>query len=255
MNDRTSIPTRDVLGLPLAALTTRDVQNYLLEQARLRRRPARVGYLNADQVNRAFSEPGFAGVMGGLDVLYADGQAVVWTARWLGRPVPERVNAGDFAREFIAAAADAGLRLALLGGRSDETQRCADCFCAWAPDLKIVFMHHGFFSPGNETEQVRGALEAADPDLVMVGMGAPRQERLVLDWSRRGRPRVWWCVGALFEYYAGRRRRAPVWMRRFGLEWLFRLALEPRRLWRRYLFGNPLFLLHVARGRPVTFDH
>ena len=96
---------------------------------------------------------------------------------------------------------------------------------------------------------VAAAIRVAAPSVVFVGMGAPRQER----WAARHLDdlgaSVLWCVGALFEYFGGRRSRAPVWMRRFGLEWLYRLALEPARLWRRYLIGNLRFLGLVLRQR------
>src|SRR5205823_1463715 len=129
-----------------------------------------------------------------------------------------------------------------------EAESAARQFRAWAPGLEIVFAQDGFFQ-ASEADQVFDLLEAADPDLVLIGMGAPRQEHWALAWSRRGRPRVYWCVGALFEYYAGTRLRAPRWMRRIGLEWLARLILEPGRLWKRYLIGNPLFLWRVLRNQ------
>ncbi|MCL5269386.1 MAG: WecB/TagA/CpsF family glycosyltransferase, partial [bacterium] len=109
---------------------------------------------------------------------------------------------------------------------------------------------HGYFNEV-DARRILEAIELANPDVVLIGMGTPRQEHWALMWSAADRrPRVWWCVGALFEYYAGTRGRAPVWMRRTGLEWVWRLALEPGRLWRRYLLGNPRFLWRVWRGRP-----
>jgi N-acetylglucosaminyldiphosphoundecaprenol N-acetyl-beta-D-mannosaminyltransferase len=94
-------------------------------------------------------------------------------------------------------------------------------------------------------------INAARPDLLIIGMGVPRQERwLWAHWEQLEVP-VAWCVGATFDYYAAEFPRAPVWMRRAGLEWLFRLALEPRRLWRRYLIGNPRFVWRVLRRRGV----
>ena len=89
--------------------------------------------------------------------------------------------------------------------------------------------------------------EKARPDLVLVGMGVPNQESwLEENWPNLA-PRVYWCVGALFEYYSGQRARAPRWLRRIGLEWAFRLVLEPQRLWRRYILGNTLFTLRVLK--------
>ena len=236
-------------------MTTQAFLEKVLRAAGERARPVRVGYLNAAQVNLAFNDPRHARRLAGLDWLYADGQAVVWATRWLKAPIPERINAGDFTGELVRGLAVKGLKLALVGGHppgihpTSEADRIADRFRAWAPGLNIVYTHHGFLDEALG-DQILEALEAADPDLVLLGMGAPRQERWAEVWAERGRPRVWWCVGALFEYYAGTRRRAPQWMRRAGLEWLFRLAMEPRRLFKRYVIGNPLFVWRVWRRQP-----
>jgi exopolysaccharide biosynthesis WecB/TagA/CpsF family protein len=253
------IPHKDFLGFPLADLTTRQFVDHLLQAAQSREAVYNIGYLNAAQLNLAFENREFAGDMQAMECLYADGQSVVWASRWQGRPVPERINAGDFTRKLMEDLASRGLKLALLGGRqgsvgddgnSSEADQAAGQFRQWAANLEIVFTHHGYINiPSEQADTVHDALEAADPDIVLVGMGAPRQEELVCAWSGRGRPRVWWCVGALFEYYSGSRSRAPMWMRRVGLEWMVRLALEPGRLWRRYLVGNPLFVWRVLRGR------
>ena len=246
-----AIQTQPFLGFRLVAERQNDFVECVIEHAARRREPLTIGYLNAAQINLAYDDTDQARRLAALDWLYADGQSIVWASRRLGAPVPERVNAGDLTRELIVGLAERGLRLALVGGRSGEAEDAARRFCGWAPGLEIVLTHDGFFTD-TEAPRLLDAIEAADPDLVWLGMGAPKQEHWALEWAKRAaaRPRVWWCVGALFEYYAARRRRAPVWMRRLGLEWAFRLALEPRRLWKRYLLGNPLFVGRVLRGRP-----
>jgi len=239
-----TIPTVPFLGLRLASFATSDFVGVLIRAASQRARPFRVAYLNAATVNLAFAQPEAARLLAAMDCLYADGQAVVWAARGRGQPIAERINAADFTRAMIRAATAAGLRVALIGGRpgpegkGGEAERTALVFKRWSEGLRLVYTHHGYFKD-EEAEAVRLALEQADPDLVLLGMGSPRQERWAMEWSAAGQPRAWWCVGALFEYYAGTRLRAPRWMRRLGLEWLVRLALEPGRLWRRYLLGNP----------------
>jgi N-acetylglucosaminyldiphosphoundecaprenol N-acetyl-beta-D-mannosaminyltransferase len=254
------LPTARLLGFDLLATRTGDFLDSVLEAAAARERPLTIGYLNAAQVNLAFDDPEQARRLAALDWLYADGQAVVWASRWAGGReddarkggLPERINAGDFTRELMKGLARRDLSVALVGGRPGEAELAAERFRRWAPGLEIAFWHHGFFSEA-EAPAVRERLETADPDLVLLGMGAPRQERWALAWAAGpGRPRAWWCVGALLEYYAGTRWRAPGWMRRAGLEWAVRLVLEPRRLWRRYVIGNPRFAWRVLRGRPPT---
>lgn len=237
------------LGLPLAACTTEAFIDWVSGAASTRAR-ALVGYLNAANVNIAFEDRDAAERFREFDCLYADGQAVVWGARRLSNPVPERVNAGDFIENFFRRCADLKLSIALIGGAEGDAAGFANHFQQRIPNLKITFIHQGYFSE-SDADAIARQIEDADPAVVLLGMGTPRQERLALSWSRAANPRVWWCVGALFEYYSGRRARAPVWMRRAGLEWLFRLALEPGRLWRRYLIGNPKFVYRVLRGSPV----
>lgn len=223
---------------------------------RAARRGALAGYFNAATTNLALEDPELAALLPRFDCLYADGQGVVRAARRLGAPVAERINAGDFVVELLRRCAGAGVAIGLVGGRPGEAAGFAGRARELAPGVRIVVALDGYFDEAEETRSgaVRAAIEAADPDLVIVGMGSPRQERWAVRWAdaaarEGGRGRAWWCVGALFEYYAGTRARAPVWARRAGLEWLFRLALEPRRLWRRYLIGNPKFLLRVERER------
>ncbi len=255
----TPLPMQPFLGLQLTRLRTSEFAIRLLARAQARQAPFTVGYLNAAQVNLAFADPAHARALADLSCLYADGQSIVWTSRRFGEGLPERINAGDFLREFLESAAREGLRLAIVGGRPDpaggngpasEVARAAAVFQDWAPALTLAYLHHGYLDDA-AAARVGAELDAADPDLVLVAMGAPRQERRALEWAAQGRPRVWWCVGALLEYYSGSRRRAPVWMRRAGLEWLFRLAQEPLRLGGRYLVGNPLFLWRVWRRRHI----
>jgi len=207
-----------------------------------------ISYLNAHCSNLAARDADYRRIVNTADLVYADGQAVVWAARRLGTPVPERVNAGDFIIEFCQACAAKNLSLYLLGGSEGVAERAGGAWCNAAPGLRIAGTHHGFF--GAAAPAVADAIREAHADIVLVGMGAPRQELWMEQWGEASGARVVWCVGALFEYYAGVRARAPRWMRRIGFEWAFRLALEPRRLWRRYIIGNITFVRRVlASGR------
>ena len=248
--------TQPFLGFDLACIDTPYFIADTLARASERTRPHIISYLNASMVNLAGEDQEFARSLARFDCLYADGQAIVWASRYLRRPVPARINAGDFTREFIAELAGRGLKLALIGGAPrphtahGEAELAARTFQRWSPDLQVVYVHHGYFDD-HKAAIIEQELEEANPDIVLLGMGAAVQERWALRWSRSLGPRVWWCVGALFEYYSGTRWRAPRWMRRCGLEWAFRLILEPRRLFRRYVIGNPKFIHRVLKRRPV----
>jgi N-acetylglucosaminyldiphosphoundecaprenol N-acetyl-beta-D-mannosaminyltransferase len=207
-----------------------------------------VGYLNAAQYNLACSLEGFGDQLHAMDLLYADGQSIVWAARRSGTTLPERLSAGDFIGEFLQRSASAGLSVALVGGMPGSAARFGQYWQRRIPGLEVRYERDGFFCAAEE-DAVWRAIEESDADVVLVGMGAPRQEAFVGRVSVRGRARLWWCVGALFEYGPGGLRRAPHWMRRSGLEWAFRLAQEPRRLAGRYLIGNPLFVWRALRFR------
>ncbi len=240
-----------LFDIPVGRWTTRELTEVVCARAAAAQ-PLFVTYVNAHNINVAARDEHYARALREADIVYADGMAVVWASRWLDsrHPLPERVNAGDFFPGFCSECARRGLSLYLLGSEPGVARRCADRMRRHAPDLKIAGASDGFWGRGGEFADERAALRAireSGARILLAGMGVPRQEL----WARAraadlGVPVVW-CVGALFEYYAGQRARAPVWMRRAGLEWAFRLALEPRRMARRYLIGNAEFLWRTAR--------
>lgn len=244
------VPVRDVLGLPVHAFDCEGFGRWVARASATAARPTLVGYVNAATVDMAGSDAAFAERLSGFDCLVADGQSVVWAAGHLGQPLPERVNVTDVVADVLAAVAARGVTVGLVGGRPGDADGFAEVMKRRCPELEVVVTAPGYLDAEGE-RAVRRAIAAAGPGLVLLGMGAPLQEERAVRWSAADDPRVWWCVGAVFEYFVGRRRRAPVWVRRAGLEWVVRFVQEPRRLARRYLVGNPRFLWRVARRRPV----
>lgn len=237
----------EVAGVPVAALRAEELIDRVVDHAAADAPPRFIAYANAATICLARDDPEYAAILRDrADLVYADGQSVVWAARLLGLRLPERVNAGDFWLDLLARLRDRNLSVYLLGGYPEDGLALAARLAEAVPGLAIAGLRDGFFSE-EEAGRVAADIRDAVPAVLFVGMGAPRQER----WAARHldtlQVPVVWCVGALFEYYAGRRRRAPVWMRRTGLEWAWRLALEPGRLWRRYLIGNVRFTLLVLR--------
>ena len=248
----------DFLGLPLSVCDTVGfIRALIAVSARSdggpSASPALVTYLNAHCVNLAARDAAYAAILTDhADCVYADGQAIVWASRWLGRPVPERVNAADFLFPFCRAAAAAGRTLYFLGCEPGVAEAAADACRTAAPGLRIVGTGSGFFagsdgSPGGESAAV-ARVAASGANILVLGMGVPRQEQFAMDHRAELNVSAIWCTGAMFDFYAGRTRRAPPWMRRAGLEWLHRLAMEPRRMFRRYVVGNVEFLWRVIRG-------
>lgn len=248
-SSRDAFVTSDVAGVKVCQVTENEISEWVLNHAALADspNPVFVTYLNAACSNIAADDADYRRILHSADCVYADGQAIVWAARALGGHLPERVNAGDFITAFCRELAARDLRLALVGGRPGVAEKAAAAWQEQAPNLQVTGCWDGFFSDGGEA--TAREIAATDTDILLIGMGAPLQEKWT--WARRELlgAKVLWCVGALFEYYGEGRARAPVWVRRIGMEWLFRLSLEPRRLWKRYLVGNLRFVWRVARQR------
>lgn len=244
---QTTSDSATVLGIRIRKITTEDFIELMLEMARGRRHVV-VAYVNAACIDRYFGDAEYARLVDEAHLVYADGQAVVWASRFLRQALPERVNAGDFLEEFCRRCAQRGIRLFFLGSKPGITEAAAARLKAIVPGLQVVGTHHGFMGQ-DESEAVVAAIRQAKPHVLVVGMGVPRQEKWIARHRSALEVPVCWCVGALFEYVSGQRARAPVWMRKAGLEWLFRLILEPGRMWRRYLIGNLVFIWRVVRYR------
>lgn len=234
----------DVLGVPVSWVTVEGLLAFIQTRV-VEQRTSTILYANGDTVNQAQRNPGLREALGQADAVCADGMGVVWAARLLGEPLPERVNIGDLMSPLFRLAAARGYRCFFLGSPLGVAAQAAAVLAARHPGLVVVGAESGYFTPAEEPA-LRQRIQAARPDVLLVGMGTPQQER----WIARHREAlgvpIICAVGAALAYEAGSFPRAPVWMRRVGLEWLFRLGCEPQRLWRRYLLGHPQFLWHLA---------
>jgi N-acetylglucosaminyldiphosphoundecaprenol N-acetyl-beta-D-mannosaminyltransferase len=210
----------------------------------------RVTYVNAHVLNQSFSNTELRRALQASDLVYCDGYGVRLAAKLIGLPVPHRMTGADWIWAVAALCQDSGRSLYLLGSEPGTSADAAKELRRWYPRLDVRGTHHGYFDIGGpHSERVLEHIAEHNPDILLVGMGTPQQELWVERCFERIDANVIWTVGALFDYLSGRVPRAPHWMSDHGLEWVFRLALEPRRMWRRYLFGNPLFLHRVWRER------
>jgi N-acetylglucosaminyldiphosphoundecaprenol N-acetyl-beta-D-mannosaminyltransferase len=235
----------ELVGLPLAPWTAEQVADHVFAALGA----GRGGWLvtaNVDFLLRARREPDTAALYRRADAILADGQPLVWAARLRGTPVPERVAGADLVRLLTHRAAAEGRRLYLLGGAGEDAARAAERLRESLPALHIA----GFSSPAvslppkeEEIRAIREALQQARPDLVFVGFGSPKQER-VIEALRADLPGAWMMgCGVSLSFLAGTIPRAPRWLQRLGLEWLHRLTQEPARLARRYLWDDLPFTL------------
>ncbi|MBN2562405.1 MAG: WecB/TagA/CpsF family glycosyltransferase [Phycisphaerae bacterium] len=240
-------PPTNVLGLPIRPLTADGLVAWLVNRARLGARTT-VCYANAHTVNLACKDARYRAVLMGSDLLYADGASVVWASRWSERPLPERMTAADYFPRFARRCADSGLSLYMLGGQEGIAEEAAARLQGDSPGLRVVGTHHGYFS-AEESNGIVAGINAARADVLVVGMSSPWQECWLAKNAGALNVPVRWCVGALFDYLAGVERRAPAWLCRVGGEWVFRLMVDPVGKWRRYLVGNPMFVVNTLRWR------
>jgi N-acetylglucosaminyldiphosphoundecaprenol N-acetyl-beta-D-mannosaminyltransferase len=209
-------------------------------------RTRRVMYVNAHVVNQSRQTPGLGGALRRADLVYCDGYGVRLAARVLNMPVPHRMTGADWIWGLATLCERSDQPIYLLGSEPPIAREAAARLRRWYPRLDVVGAHHGFFdldSPHNE--RVIEDINDHGPAIVLVGMGTPKQELWVDRYADRLDGAVVWTVGALFDYVSGHTPRAPRWLADNGLEWIFRLAIEPQRMWRRYLLGNPVFLSRV----------
>jgi len=216
----------------------------------------RVMYANIHVLNTAYDDAELRRILNQADLVYCDGAGVRLGARILGRYLPERMTGADWIYDLCLVCQDKGVTLYLLGGEPGVAAEAARILTARYPDLGIVGTHHGHYDHnGPENDAVIAEINALHPDILLVGFGTPLQEKWIDRHFERLQVPVVWAVGALVDFVAGKKPRAPRWMLDHGLEWLYRLKTEPRRLWKRYLVGNPLFLWRVLKQRFGWYYH
>jgi N-acetylglucosaminyldiphosphoundecaprenol N-acetyl-beta-D-mannosaminyltransferase len=253
-----------IFGLNLSRMSYACTLDWL-EGAVLRQESVRVCVFsaNADQMVRCRRDPVFRECYQTAGLVVPDGMPVVWAARLLGRPLAERVTGIDLMDGLCRLAAGSGWRCFLLGSQAEVAGRAAANLTRRFPGLVVCGWHDGYFSPEpwNQPKdatpdadgEIVSQINAAQTEILFVGMGSPRQELWLQRNFARLRCRLALPVGGAFEVIAGRRKRAPLWMQRCGLEWGWRLLQEPRRLGRRYLIEDVKFLFliaHELRSRP-----
>lgn len=202
--------------------------------------PLLVTYLNAHYYNLACKHREYKETLKKFDIIYADGYGVVVAARIFGQSLPGRLTAYDFFYHFCRLCKRKKLSLFLLGGEEEIAEKTAVVLKKKFPGLKIKGFHHGYFNK-KEEKKVIAEINRTNPDFLLVNMGAPKQELWLSENIDKLNIKVGWCVGGLFNYISGKTPRCPYWIGKVGFEWLFRLMAEPRRLWKRYIWGLPVF--------------
>ena len=221
----------------------------IVAHARSGGRPSFVTTANAQHVVLLERDRHLRKIYGRADLIVPDGHSLLLAARFSRRSLSGRVTGVDMFQSLCELAAQHGLHVFLLGGRPNSADLTAEVLRKRLPGLRVTTHCPplGFEKSDKELEVVAEAIRSAKPDLTFVALGAPKQEYWIHDHGLKLGVSVLMGVGGTFEMVAGMVRRAPLWMQRTGLEWLHRLCLEPRRMWRRYLVGNLVFGAVVVR--------
>ena len=219
-----------------------------------RAQPAFVVTPNVDHIVRLVSDAALQAAYRDASLVLADGMPLLWAARFLGTPLKAKVSGSDLMPTFCRLAAEHSHRLFFLGGRPGAAQRSAEILASRYRGLSVQTYcpPMGFDKDPSENRKAIEIVRAATPDVLFAGLGSPKQEIWIHRHYQDYRARVSIGVGASFDFVSGNVRRAPVVFQKTGFEWLWRLALEPTRMYRRYLMDDPVFFALVWRQRRLA---
>ena len=233
-----------LFGIPLAKVTQSEAVEKVIELAKTRRRPAHfVATLNVDFVSNAVPAWPFKGnkelwlYLRRADFVVADGMPIVWLSKLARDPLPERVTGSDTVPLICKRCAEEGLSIFVLGGTESANQAAFEYILKMAPGLKIAGMNTSAVRLEEDQSALVAEINARKPDVLFVALGNPKEELWMGRYVSDLEVGVVIGVGGSFNFLAGLVKRAPKWMQRNGLEWVFRVWQEPRRLWKRYAYG------------------
>lgn len=235
-------------GIPMINSTMSEALAWIMDASAPGQPARQLAFVNPDCLNLSWRDPAYKAALLSADRVYPDGIGVRIGAQMLGWGLRDNVNGTDLFPLLCEAAAAAGRSLYLLGARPGVAAAAAAAMQERVPRLEIAGTRDGYFTPQQEPAVI-DAINASGASILLVAFGAPRQDLWIAQHRQRLAPPLAMGVGGLFDFYSGRIRRAPLWMREIGMEWVFRLRQEPGRMWRRYIIGNPLFLYRVWRQK------
>ena len=244
----TNIPIQRIQGIDISVVDLPDLLQAIDELAQ-RNHPALVNNVNVHACNLAFKQPAFREVLNASEVVFCDGFGVK-LAGWLtGRRLGQRMTPPDWIDDLFALCVHKNYKVYFLGDEERVVQLFVDKVKATFPELVVAGYHDGFFELSGEANQTLiETINKSGADIIITGMGMPRQEL----WAWAAKPHlqkgVIIAAGALFRWYTGVEKRAPKWMTGCGLEWLDRLLASPRRHFKRYVIGLPVFFFRVLRA-------
>jgi N-acetylglucosaminyldiphosphoundecaprenol N-acetyl-beta-D-mannosaminyltransferase len=233
-----------LLGVRIDLINVEELIQYLLIMIHCQRK-AIISNVNVHAINIAYEIRWFKDFINHSQVVFCDGAGVILGARLLGYHIPERITYAEWVWRLAEFISNNHFSVYFLGGKPGIADKAAHNLQVRYPSLNIAGVQHGYFDkiPGSiDNNSVLDAIGKAAPDILIVGFGMPLQEQWLRENWNSLNVKIGLTGGAVFDYVSGELHRAPRWMTDNGLEWLGRMLIEPERLWRRYIIGNPLFL-------------
>ena len=234
-----------MFGVPIDNLTLSETLDRVEEMIRNGGTHQHV-VVNVDKIVKLQRDEKLREAILGCDLINADGQPIVWASRLLQSPLKERVTGIDLFESLVGRCAEKGFRPYLLGARQEVIEQVVKILKDQHPRLELAGWRNGYWDANQEREVIYGIRDTR-PDILFVAISSPKKEFLLNKWKQDLRIPFVMGVGGTFDVISGLVKRAPVWMQKCGLEWLYRLLQEPRRLWRRYLVEDMAFFWLVLR--------
>ena len=236
-----------ILGAHIDVLDAKQTVD-LVEQYIVQKEPLHLIGVNADKLNEMAENEDLFQIVNSCGIINADGASVILASRYLNKQLPERVAGIDLMQDLVALSEKKAYGIYLLGAKQEVVEKTAQVLLEKHPQLRILGIHNGYFSK-EDWPRISEELKAANADIVFVGITSPLKEYLVEYLQNEGHASVFMGVGGSFDVISGNIPRAPKWVQRINMEWMFRLLQEPRRLFKRYFVGNWKFIRAVLREK------
>lgn len=237
----------EMLGIVIHPLTMAEtveaVDGYIKQK-----KPLHLMGVNADKINLCYDDERIKDIVNSSGIVNADGASVVLAGKFLGVDIPERVAGIDLMQELLVLAENQKYSVYFLGAKQEILDNMLVNFKERFPKLRVIGSRNGYFSD-ELLNEIENEIRLLSPDIVFIGITSPKKEYIVDQFLSNGLSSVFMGVGGSFDVLSGHIKRAPIWMQKYNLEWLYRVANEPKRLFKRYFVGNMIFISRVIKEK------
>ncbi len=237
------IPLTKILGIRIDLVDLNSTLQ-IVEKFIQSRTPHQIVVVNVAKIIKAQTNKLLKHIINNADLVGADGVPVVWISKLFKPEIPGRVNGTDLMEKLVQLSAEKGYSIFFFGAEENVVKTVIKKYKEKYPSLNVAGYRNGYFTTEEEQEIVE-RIQKSKADILLVGFGTPQKEYFVYKYKYELKVPVIHGVGGSFDVVAGKTKRAPLWMQKYGLEWFFRILQEPRRMWKRYLVTNTLFVVFI----------